>query len=64
MNSVHLSDNTEPLADVDAEPAEQLQITPPRTYVNASTTERCSAPAWPAVRPGADDNKRLKSRGF
>jgi hypothetical protein len=46
------------------EPEEQLQITPPRTFVNASTTGECAAPRWPAVRPGADDHKHVQSRGF
>jgi hypothetical protein len=46
------------------EPEEQLQITPPRTFVNASTTSRYTLPSWPAVRPGADDHKHVPSRGF
>jgi hypothetical protein len=53
------TDNQQP-----AEPVEPLQITPPRTYVNASTLEPYCTPIWPAVRPGGDDHKRVQSRGF
>jgi hypothetical protein len=50
--------------DTEQQPAEPLQITPPRVYVNASTTETYTQPAWPSVRPGADDHKQHQSRGF
>ena len=35
-----------------------------RYITNASTTERLSLAGWNVARPGADDHKAFRSRGF
>ena len=44
---------------------ERLHVTPSRIYVNASTPSgSLSLTGWTVARPGADDHKAFKSRGF
>lgn len=31
---------------------------------NSSSTDPYTGPKWPQIRPGADDHKQFKSRGF
>lgn len=46
------------------EPPEFVTKTPNRTFTNASEKQVYKPAPWQSMRPGADDNQLLKSKGF
>ena len=45
------------------QPQQAAQRTPPRTYVNTSTTGSYTGTPWQPVRSGGDDNQHYTSKG-